>query len=82
MMVDGNPLAVRGINAEGLRRRGFGPERLAAVKQMHRMIYREGLTLAAAQNAILELATEIPQAAADIELMHAFLAQSARGIAR
>jgi UDP-N-acetylglucosamine acyltransferase len=82
MMVDGNPLAVRGINAEGLRRRGFGPERLAAVKQMHRMIYREGLTLAAAQNAILELATDIPQAAADIELMHAFLAQSARGIAR
>lgn len=26
MMVDGNPLAVRGFNAEGLRRRGFGAE--------------------------------------------------------
>ncbi|HEX6362242.1 MAG TPA: acyl-ACP--UDP-N-acetylglucosamine O-acyltransferase, partial [Albitalea sp.] len=25
MMVDGNPLAVRGFNVEGLRRRGFGP---------------------------------------------------------
>ena len=25
MMVDGNPLAVRGFNVEGLRRRGFAP---------------------------------------------------------
>ena len=45
MMVDGNPLAVRGFNVEGLRRRGFGPERIAAVKQMHRLLYRNGLTL-------------------------------------
>ena len=45
MMVDGNPLAVRGINVEGLRRRGFSAERIAAVKQMHRLLYREGLTL-------------------------------------
>ena len=29
MMVDGNPLAVRGFNIEGLRRRGFAPERIA-----------------------------------------------------
>lgn len=28
MMVDGNPLAVRGFNIEGLRRRGFGPQRI------------------------------------------------------
>ncbi|CAG0907950.1 unnamed protein product, partial [Darwinula stevensoni] len=28
MMVDGNPLSVRGINSEGLRRRGFGNERI------------------------------------------------------
>ena len=34
MMVDGNPLAVRGFNVEGLRRRGFSAARLAAVKQM------------------------------------------------
>ncbi|MEG1734326.1 MAG: acyl-ACP--UDP-N-acetylglucosamine O-acyltransferase, partial [Comamonas sp.] len=42
MMVDGNPLSVRGFNAEGLRRRGFTPERLAAVKQMHKLLYRQG----------------------------------------
>ena len=44
MMVDGNPLAVRGTNTEGLRRRGFDAERLKAVKQMHRLLYRSGLT--------------------------------------
>ena len=27
MLVDGNPLAVRGVNLVGLRRRGFSPER-------------------------------------------------------
>ena len=35
MMVDGNPLAVRSFNIEGLRRRGFTPARIQAVKTMH-----------------------------------------------
>jgi len=61
MMVDGNPLAVRGFNAEGLRRRGFGPERIAAVKQMHRALYRSGKTLADARADILALAQSRPR---------------------
>jgi UDP-N-acetylglucosamine acyltransferase len=52
MMVDGNPLAVRGFNIEGLRRRGFGSERIAAVKQMHRLLYRSGLTFEQAREQI------------------------------
>ena len=82
MMVDGNPLAVRGFNVEGLRRRGFGPERIAAVKQMHRLLYRSGLTFEKAQEAIHALAAEVPGAAGDVAMMAAFLAGSARGIAR
>ncbi len=82
MMVDGNPLAVRGFNVEGLRRRGFGPERLAAVKQMHRLLYRNGLTFAEACTAITALGAEMPQAAGDVHLMSEFLAQATRGIAR
>lgn len=82
MMVDGNPLAVRGFNVEGLRRRGFGPERIAAVKQMHRLLYRDGLTFDAARQAIAGLQTERPEAAAEVETMSAFLAQVTRGIAR
>ncbi|MDP9045972.1 MAG: acyl-ACP--UDP-N-acetylglucosamine O-acyltransferase [Pseudomonadota bacterium] len=82
MMVDGNPLAVRGLNVEGLRRRGFGPERIALVKQMHRLLYRSGLTFEAARQGIDALVAEPPEAAADIALMSAFLARATRGIAR
>jgi UDP-N-acetylglucosamine acyltransferase len=82
MMVDGNPLAVRGFNIEGLRRRGFGPERLAAVKQMHRMLYRNGLTFDASRHAINELAQSVPESAADVALMSEFLSRATRGIAR
>lgn len=82
MMVDGNPLAVRGLNLEGLRRRGFSPERLAAIKQMHRLLYRQGLTLEAAHSAIAALPAAHPEAAADIAQLLAFLNTSARGIAR
>lgn len=82
MMVDGNPLAVRGFNVEGLRRRAFGPERMAAVKQMHRLLYRNGLSLEAARQAIDALPSEMPGAAADVALMSAFLTQATRGIAR
>jgi UDP-N-acetylglucosamine acyltransferase len=82
MMVDGNPLAVRGFNTEGLRRRGFGPERLAAVKQMHRLLYRSGLTFESAREAIAALVAEMPPAADDIAMMSAFLDRATRGIAR
>lgn len=82
MMVDGNPLAVRGVNLEGLRRRGFDAERLGAVKQMHRLLYRQGLTLEQAREAVARLADDVPAAAADAALMTAFLARVTRGIAR
>jgi UDP-N-acetylglucosamine acyltransferase len=82
MMVDGNPLAVRGFNTEGLRRRGFGPQRLAAVKQMHRLLYRNGLNFEAARDAIAALTGEMPEAVGDIAMMSEFLARAARGIAR
>jgi UDP-N-acetylglucosamine acyltransferase len=82
MMVDGNPLGVRGFNIEGLRRRGFGPARIAAVKQMHRLLYRDGLSFEDAKRRIAELASSEPEAAEDVAMMTAFLAAAARGIAR
>ena len=82
MMVDGNPLAARGINAEGLRRRGFGSDRIAAVKQMHRLLYRSGLTFDKAREDIRALAAERPEAAGDVAMMSEFLARATRGIAR
>ena len=82
MTVDGNPLEVRGFNIVGLRRRGFGPERLAAVKQMHRLLYRSGKTFEQARADIAALAATMPQAAGDIATMTEFLSQATRGIVR
>ncbi|EHL20913.1 MULTISPECIES: acyl-ACP--UDP-N-acetylglucosamine O-acyltransferase [unclassified Acidovorax] len=82
MMVDGNPLAVRGLNLEGLRRRGFSPARIAGIKQMHRLLYRQGLTLEAARSGISGLTVDHPESEADIAMMLGFLDVSTRGIAR
>jgi UDP-N-acetylglucosamine acyltransferase len=82
MLVDGNPLAVRGFNLVGLRRRGFSAERIAAIKQMHKLLYREGRTLEQARAAIDALAAEVPEAAQDALMMSGFLAAAERGIAR
>jgi UDP-N-acetylglucosamine acyltransferase len=77
----GNPAEAQGINAEGLRRRGFGPERLALIKQMHRLLYRSGYTLEQARGRIAALA-EGGGSAPDVAAMQDFLAQSTRGIVR
>ncbi len=82
MLVDGNPLAVRGFNVEGLRRRGFSPARIAVIKQMHRLIYRNGLTLEAAKAQMPVLAATTPQASGDVSLVLDFLQRAERGIAR
>lgn len=82
MLVDGNPLTVRGYNVVGLRRRGFSPERIGAVKQMHRLLYRQGLTLEAARAAIADLVQSVPEAGGDVALMEQFLADATRGIVR
>jgi UDP-N-acetylglucosamine acyltransferase len=80
--VAGNPAQAQGINQEGLRRRGYTPERIAVIKQMHRLLYRQGLTLADARTAIEQLRAEVSEALPDVELMQGFLAAAERGIVR
>ena len=82
LVVDGHPLAVRGVNLVGLRRREFSATRIAAIRDMHKLIYRQGRTLDEARLAIQALAIEVPQAAADAALMDEFLGTSVAGIAR
>ena len=82
MTVAGNPLAVHGINAEGLRRRDFSRERIAQIKQMHRLLYRNGLTLDKAREAITALMGATPDGDDDVQAMQSFLAGATRGIVR
>ena len=82
MTVAGHPLAVRGINAEGLRRRGFSAERIAQIKRMHRLLYRDGLTLEQARTALQSLSGQCPEGDGDVADLLAFLAAATRGIVR
>ena len=82
MVVDGNPLAVRGVNLVGLRRRGFSDQRIVAIREIHKLLYRQGLTLEQARAAIAQLPEKMPEAAEDVALVDAFLASAATGIAR
>jgi len=82
MTADGNPLALRAVNLTGLKRRDFGPERINAVKQMHRALYRKGQTLEEAKAEIATLRAGAPEAAGDIDTMLDFLAKSTRGLVR
>lgn len=87
VMADGNPLGLRGLNAEGLKRRGFSTERIANIKEAYRNIFRRGLTLAAALEQ-LQLMRQKNQSEAltqhdqDIQTLIEFITQSSRGIAR
>jgi UDP-N-acetylglucosamine acyltransferase len=83
MMIDGNPASARGFNIEGLRRRGFSRERIAQVKQIHKLLYREGLTLEQSRARIEALrGSTDPDGDADLALMLQFLEQAKRGIVR
>ena len=84
VMSQGQPAQARSMNFEGLRRRGFSPERIAAVKAMHKALYREDLTLNQAQVNIADLAEKYPESAPDVQMMLSFLEQTSpqRGIVR
>jgi UDP-N-acetylglucosamine acyltransferase len=82
MTVSGHPLAVHGINAEGLKRRGFSRERIAGIRQMHRLLYRDGLTLEKAREAIGSLMGKVEGGDADVSALLEFLGASTRGIVR
>jgi UDP-N-acetylglucosamine acyltransferase len=74
----GNPVHPYGINTEGLRRRGFSAESLAALKRAYRTLYRSGLTL---DEAKAELAGQAATSA-EVRPLLDFLAVAGRGIVR
>jgi len=84
VMCQGQPATARSMNFEGLRRRGFSAERIAAVKAMQRALYRDELTLEQAKERIASLTQSHPEAEADVAMMLDFLAGTSpqRGIVR
>ena len=78
VMAAGNTATPFGINAEGLKRRGFSPEALMALKRAYRTLYKSGLMLEEARGKLEKEAKTHPE----IQLILDFLAVSRRGIIR
>lgn len=78
VMASGNTAEPHGINSEGLKRRGFSPDAVAAIRRAYKTIYKSGLKLDEAQAAIAGAAGETPE----LQLLANFLADAGRGIVR
>ena len=78
VMCSGHPAKPFGINAEGLKRRGFAPEGVAAIKRAYRTLYRSGLTLEEAREEL----TREHAGAREVAPLLEFLAAATRGIIR
>jgi UDP-N-acetylglucosamine acyltransferase len=78
VMVSGSSARPYGINAEGLKRRGFAPAAIAGIKRAYKTLYKSGLTLDQARSALIEQTRDCAQ----IQPLVDFLAIPGRGIAR
>jgi UDP-N-acetylglucosamine acyltransferase len=74
----GNPAKPYGINSEGLKRRGFGPDTIAALKRAYRSVYRSGETV---DGALAALAEQV-KTCAEVQPLIDFLTVPGRGIIR
>ena len=74
----GYPAKPAGTNNEGLRRRGFSASDIATIRRAYKTLYRAGLSLENAREALATAALESPLLAPLV----AFLAEDGRGIVR
>lgn len=73
----GFEIAPKGLNLVGLKRSGFGPEQVSALKRAYRYLYRSGLKLA---EALSRIEQDIPTA--ETRELVQFIRGSHRGICR
>ena len=67
-----------GINKEGLKRRGFTPEEVSAIRHAYMIIYKDSNTIEEAVEKLTELAQTQPK----VQILIDFLKESTRGICR
>lgn len=78
VLVAGSPAEPKGVNSEGLKRRGFDAGQIANIRNAYRLLYRSGLKLAAAGEQLRALAPAQPELLPFVQ----FLAVSERSIVR
>jgi UDP-N-acetylglucosamine acyltransferase len=78
VMASGNPAHTHGINSEGLKRRGFSVEGIAALRRAYKTLYKSGLRLEEARAALAAEQETHPELRPLVE----FISVSGRGIVR
>ncbi len=78
LMVAGVPAIPRGINSEGLKRRGFDADQLRNIKNAYRIVYRQRKKLHAAIDEIAVLVKDQPE----LDIFLESLRSSERGVVR
>lgn len=78
IMSEGQPARPRGINSEGLKRRGFSPEEIDRIKDAYKLIYLSGMLMADVKQKLGEMA----QKSVNVAQMLEFIASSKRALSR
>jgi UDP-N-acetylglucosamine acyltransferase len=76
VIADGQPAVVRAINKVGLERRGFDKDQIDRIKQLFRILFRDGLNRS---QAIEKLQAHEATASAEFQAVLAFAEASERG---
>lgn len=82
VIVSGNPAAAHGINTEGLKRRGFSREAIAAIRHAYKLVYKSGMSLEDAKAALADEEARVSEFAPNLRLMREFIQSATRGIVR
>jgi UDP-N-acetylglucosamine acyltransferase len=75
VLAAGNGAEPKGLNSEGLKRRGFSSEQITAIKRAYKEVYRKGNTV---EEALANISDDEPA----VTLFKNFINQSSRGIIR
>lgn len=76
--VSGEKAKAKGVNTEGLKRRGFTPEQVQQVRRAYKVLYRSGLPLEEATAKLQEMA----QNSVEIEPLVRFLEKTEKSLIR
>ncbi|HSC15204.1 MAG TPA: acyl-[acyl-carrier-protein]--UDP-N-acetylglucosamine O-acyltransferase, partial [Gammaproteobacteria bacterium] len=76
--ISGRPAEPRGINTEGLKRRGFTPDQIRNIREAYRIVYRQDLKL---DEAIAQL-TPLVESQPELKPFLDSLRDGSRGLAR
>lgn len=76
--VSGNTATSHGINIEGLRRRNFSKETIAALQKAYKIVFRQGLTVKDAISKVQELDYQCQE----LDIFIDSIANSTRGVVR